>query len=834
VLGNIHSDTLALELLSEMGVNRIITYYPFNDDFTAGFWHNLHGMKILNYSWPGEAFKYLEAQNRDIDVWRTASPYVNDDGSSWGDDVSNVIGDSVNIQVLQMQQQLEGTMWRPQSDLGVMNGWRRREAFITWDVYMKMHYRITCNLVPNGTPPGTQEVATFYWFVKNTEGAGWWRYPGQVLTVNSFQNGPDSLDVMDFAINPAPDSAGTFTLVDDDFEETPPTETATSHAYGDSPLDETQPYHGFSSQWGVPVRMSVFYHGHNQTFQIYNVQIWDEGYHKLFVNTADTTNFYAALRTAFQNQYNAVGDTVFAGWYYDEWPQGPTMHQYEPVKSFVKVNQILQGHVPTMVVNGHQGYPGCQDCYRNYLFGEENNQGVTLPVHMDEFYFLGGSNNCHDNWEYNYTDFSSDVTYLDYQNCERSLQCAIDQYIWGDSALVAGGYGLTPHFDYANSSLLAQVSFVHDDSGRGAKFWSLIQGDDDAADDDTLWSSIRTPSPNETKLGAWLSVACDVDGILWYPMKFGAGLLKWEPDSADICDSSRYTLADGPADVDTTDGRYSAAKKVCNDIQRIAPILEPLTFVSTSASRAFNINYPDSSYESTQRDILATDCDFWGTPYRSVPGICAYAPDGNGWSETAEDYPYVQVSRFRNPNVPLYIPDIEDYWFLIVNRRGLDTERRKIRVTVDIDSAYMDYPYYVDYILGDSTKTSEPGCVERILACSERFIDVILEPGEAELVNFYRSELGCPDTVGHVAARVDSVTAKLYAQNSIMLRWAETTQKDELPFITDTYFIYGSLGDSSAFVPLGFSTTTSYVDSLKANRPRYYYMVEACGDYAGE
>jgi hypothetical protein len=64
VLGHINSEDSAFVLLQEMGVNRIITYYPFADDFTASFWSNLHGMKILNYSWPGEAFKYLEAQNR--------------------------------------------------------------------------------------------------------------------------------------------------------------------------------------------------------------------------------------------------------------------------------------------------------------------------------------------------------------------------------------------------------------------------------------------------------------------------------------------------------------------------------------------------------------------------------------------------------------------------------------------------------------------------------------------------------------------------------------------------------------------------------------------------
>jgi hypothetical protein len=433
-----------------------------------------------------------------------------------------------------MHQQLEGTMWLPESDLGVMNGWLRREAEIDWDVYMKMHYRIIGNLIENGTPPDSQEVATFYWFVKNTEGSGWWRYPGWVLRVGDFSN-PSQLDTLGFTIDPTDGAGNTFTLVDDDFEENPPTETATSHAYGSGPLDEELNYHGFGALWGTPVRMSIFYHGRNHTFQIYNVQVWDEGYDRLFSAPDSIRQRYAdTIRTAFQNQRNSVGDTVFAGWYYDEWPQGPTMHQYEPVKSFVKVNQILQGHVPTMVVNGHQGYPGCDHCFRNYLFGEENSQNVTLPVHMDEFYFLGGSRNCQANWEYNYTDYASDVTYFNYGDCERSLQCAIDQYIWGDSALVEAPYGLTLHSDYANSSLLAQVSFVHD-SGRGARFWSLIQGDDDAADDDTVWSSIRTPSPNEAKLGAWLSVACDVDGILWYPVKFGAGLLGWNPDQADAC-----------------------------------------------------------------------------------------------------------------------------------------------------------------------------------------------------------------------------------------------------------------------------------------------------------
>ncbi|HEY3296164.1 MAG TPA: hypothetical protein VGL38_12065 [bacterium] len=142
---------------SEMGVTHVIPYYPFADDFTADFWHNLHGIKILNSSYPAEAFKYLEAQNRDIIVRDANNQYVHSD--NWKSPVADsTCGDSL---VVQRRSALGDTMWQPQSDLGVWAGWNRREALLGWDVFMPMHFRITCNLVKNGNPPGYQQIASF-------------------------------------------------------------------------------------------------------------------------------------------------------------------------------------------------------------------------------------------------------------------------------------------------------------------------------------------------------------------------------------------------------------------------------------------------------------------------------------------------------------------------------------------------------------------------------------------------------------------------------------------------------------------------------------------------
>lgn len=841
-IGRIANEDTVYERFRELGVNYFIPFYPFADDFTALATRRLDGMKILNASYPGEAFKYLEAQNRDLWIGSLDSNYV--DSSSWKlPTASGEFDEARGLWFLRASQDHPDTMWRPESGLGIWNGWNWREAGITGDIYMPMHYKITCNLVPNGIPEDTQPIATFYWLVRevrdtNWDGiidfTGWWRYPGKVLTVGDFAD-PNRLDTIEFTIDPHPGMSGTFVLLDDDFQ--PTVFSADSHSYGADALDESADGLSYGTLWGVPVRMCIYYHGDNQTFQVYNVSIWDEGYHRLWVSP-DSSDYYADIRSAFQQQY-AGRDTLMAGWYFDEWPQT------EQIKSYVKVNKILQGYVPTMWTNGHSGWPGCDWCPRNILFDEMTRQQVTLPVHMEEFYFLGGRRIYDVNIQWMYTFPQSDTTYFnllggrnDSVLAEKSLQCAIDGYIWGWPTIYTG-WNVPVDEDWlgVHTELLEQVASVH---GNGQKFWAMVQADDDLDSDslDPVGNCVaRRPTPNEVKLGAWLSVALDADGILWYPVGLGGGLLKWDPDSADQCLDPPRGLAIDDAEAVTTD-RYFAAKKACNEILEVAPILESLDFVKTYASRAFLLDYPDQigllESPAIRLDTLANE-SWFNQSYRCVESIQSWVPTAfnqdstavTAWSENPEEHTYVQISRFRSGHTS---PNDEDYWFLIVNRRALSNEFRKIRLTIEVNQSTMCLRRWADYILGDSMiVTAMPP--NREDCHPTRYLDVVLSPGEAELVHFFRDLSPCDTTYAHI----HQLTALPMEGSGIRLNWEQITETDSGDaFVVDTFFVRASRTMKGPFTTIAYSTTNSYVDTSGwSNLPICFYQVQACGHVTG-
>jgi hypothetical protein len=301
---------------------------------------------------------------------------------------------------------------------------------------------------------------------------------------------------------------------------------------------------------------------------------------------------------------------------------------------------------------------------------------------------------------------------------------------------------------------------------------------------------------------------------MWYPWSFG-GLLEWT-------DATRSSIR-------TTD-RYDSARKACNQIQQIAPKLESLEFVKTYASRAFEHYYPNSTYPATTLDVLATNTRWYDQDYRAVDHIKSWAPDTtreDGWAASEESDPYVQVSRFRHPSVPLEDPSIENYWFLIVNRRALSNERRKIELIIQTDSTYENYPYYVHYELGDSTIVTT-GLPDRSQTRLDyRLIDVILNPGDAELVHFYRGGLGCDDN----RVYIPDLTAIREGEYSVRLRWsAPDTTEDGLPFTPYAYRILGLEQFNGDFAILDSTTDTTYVDPYITPGPPSYYMVQACGE----
>ena len=792
---NIDNQEALFQWLDSMRVTCLIPLYPFADDFDYFAMCYSGPMKIYNYAWPVETYKYLEAQNRDFFPWDQSNRYVDDGNLSWKAFVTKVarpVGpNQTDVQVLEANSSVADTMWRATSDLGIWQGWDRRDGPVHGKIYMPMHFRITCNLIPDSTDPPseTQEIATFYWLVANdSDGNGqvdsWWRYPAHVMRTEDFQY-PTQLDEIEFEIDPTPDSAGTFCKVDTTFQDT--LGFANNHAFT-------------FGIWGAQVRMSIFYHGDNQAFQFYKFEAWDEGYHRLLVS-ADTSDWHDSIKVIFQNNYQTNKSKGLGGWYYDEWQQP------EMVKPFVKVNRLMEeAGVPTMIVNGHYGYRNCDHCYRNLLFEEMEAQGVNLTVHMDEMYFLSGTHTCR-HWTYMmWTDTLSDTTYIecDPTDCEvkwglqlyhgrKSLQCSIDEYLFGSKPLY-DNYDVCDTYQWLyddNLSVVEQVAHVHEE---GKKFWAMVAGDDDWPDDSydpNQHSVIRMPTPNEVKLSAWLAVACDADGLLWYPVEMGSGLFDWSTPNVDWClvgnetcdNVSRLMCGDTASIVPTP--RYYAAKEACTDIQQIAPILESMDFTRTYASRAYETNYPSQMVPPTHQD------DFYIEDGRhcwlrrmwtksSSFNLNHYDLDARTFSDAdSPDSTYVQVSRFIAPGMN---PRDEDYWFLVINRRALTTEPKAVCISLDgLGSPSANYS--VDFILQKQhwvTINTDPwDPFDR--HPDERFVFVTLLPGEAELIHFYREQ---SDLV--LDGGIDTtITAPVHLSRNIILRDAKLTIKPDSSRVHD-------------------------------------------------
>jgi hypothetical protein len=210
-------------------------------------------------------------------------------------------------------------------------------------------------------------------------------------------------------------------------------------------------------------------------------------------------------------------------------------------------------------------------------------------------------------------------------------------------------------------------------------------------------------------------------------------------------------------------------------------------------------------------------------PVRGVQFTPIYPTDTTDFDEAPESEPYIQISRFRNRHVPYLDPDIEDYWFLIVNRRALSDEWRKVELDIPVLS---DGPFYVRHVLGDSTQLL-PSPDGREDDCHMRTLTVILRPAEAELIHFMHGENGCQDASAHV----DGLTAITEGDDGIRLRWDEPTQtEDSLPFTPQIYFVLRSTPHyQGPFDTIAYTETNTFLDTLSLSEPIGFYMVHACG-----
>jgi hypothetical protein len=685
-------------------------------------------------------------------------------------------GNSVPVLMIPNDPSTDSTLW--ENGVGNWNGWAQRGC--SWPLnVMPMHFRLRAKIDPDND--ATQHVATLYWYVQDfwTGRSKWRRFPGITVNKSDFNPNPDYpyFSVIDKVI--VPDNR-LFRQITDTLRFTDTLYTACGDDF--QPIDGwfqddtmgccNNPIYfafGGNPSWGGSnnVRLKIESSGHHALY-VYDVEVWDEGFHRLFRAPTDTIAHYDSLIARAFSDERIQSNGKLAAWYYDEFT-------WDAIPAWSKTNQILQhAGLPTFILNDHwfDKYGGG---FRHKLYYTLDTLGVHIPVMMYEFYPYGGDSTCWPSSQFGimpesmWTTSNSDVPYSDTEVCTAcpqpeqenqhftryngkiSLQAGLDVGLWGSEPFLwtAGFQRPLPPRDSTDLALIpgivAQTQRVHE---HGDKFWALIQGGAQEAINYDINDVMngravsRFPTPNEVILNAWLSLSSGVDGIMWYWGMQGprgyvdashyqqqGGLIDWGTDSSHIDTSHNFTV---PKHAYRTQ-RYFAAQKVDHEILRIAPLLESLDFIKTYASRVFQVNYGQHSdtldnlgISSHHEDLLQQYPNEPGHPESYVEYIQTEKPGmPMAWNWEAPNERYVQVTRFKTPG-----ESGEDYWFLIVNRRALVNETR--RISLGISNVYnQNAQYAVQQILANTTTIAANDA-----SIDGKVITVTLQPGEAELVHF--------------------------------------------------------------------------------------------------
>jgi hypothetical protein len=863
-----------LHWYQEMGITNLCVHYrpsDFNDYLAFAFpaSEERESLGVMNERWPGRMYQYLEAQGagRKTRVAYPSDPFLDPTTctGSYGCNVRDTlryVSDQVGTQHAMYIGPGDGTaqeFWRPKVAFGSWKGWSRHQVpeWIPNDTasnrvlgyVMPIRVRLVCDLDPPPDSGDTHVVAVLRWMrnaveFETSDADTQVLYPAVRITADMFSPTATAFDTLVLYVDP----------VDYTWARGARSTPADTQIYVIPDAYDLTPVDSFGYPWDnyyqvFSQRFSItFCDSGGHTFYLYSVEAMDDAYWRMFEAPYDTIHATETMiADSFAADFRRWPYPHMRGWYYDE-----IYDDYAPfLRSWLRVNQILRGSgygLPTFFFNGFAFDDNRQNLQMDsmyYLFNDGFEGSEPSTFMLETYYFWGETDSVSFSWYYPpffFTRYDSDEPYLDstyvgdatwpegqsrQYNGTQSLQRAIDWTYWRvpdttacrvlhheDQCLNITGMEFYPGF-------IDQVQMQHD-PGRGGKLWALLQAG--RGKGDSSLDQWRDPSPQEIKLEAWMAVASDADGIMYYwGMPTGPGPY---PGSAGLFDWEGSGFCQGQSMHAVRNERYYAAKTVDEEILRVTPILEPLKFVKSFSSRAFERNYPDSTHAATALDTL-TDRHWCGDHVRAVKAIRSYEPCSYGdtacFISSPESYPYVQVSRFRNRHVPYLDPDVEDYWFLVVNRRALSDEWRKIEL--DIPVIY-DGPYYVLYVLGDSTKL-QPISTNRETDCHLQTITLVLPPGEAQLIHFTRGENGCQDA----SARVDSLTAILEGEDGIRLNWEEPTQSvDSLPFTPQTYYILRRAQSCNGrYDTIAFTETNTFLDTLALAVPKAFYMVHACG-----
>jgi hypothetical protein len=750
--------------LEDMGVTHVEVYYPRQKDFRDLQDRPITSMRIMNRAYPLGTWRYVTCQSRDL--W----PGELDDFRPSNRWVTGHLGEETSIQApffapTQQCLKAEGIspveMWTP-GMIGTWYGWKDR-AEVCDSTFQPIHFRITADIdvIPNS--PDT--IATLYWMFEYKPGDSargdttWIQYPGIPVLVDSFDNPGQEFSEIDNSL-----SAQDMTVV----------LLNSTH----QPIDTVENFsHAFT---GSQVSMKMVYHG-GHTLYLRRVQVCDEAYWNMFISP-DSSDVREGVANDFATEYNLWSGDRSAGWYFDEWDPWN-----ENLEGLVQVNKtLLQRGLPGIITNGqpsgmirNTAGPCSLSAYgREELYREMDEQGAYIPVHMAEFYLYGGDT-CTTyglTFEYIPTDSNSDAPYVNAEPCSsivdwcssgtrtaysgmKSLQCAIDGSLWG-ARYFYEHFGLDPSpYDYETvqliNTLVPQVQYIHE---RGQKFWVLLDKEETYGGYTSYDSSRFSPKPNELKLSAWLSVAVDADGIMWYDWDLER-LVDWTVPGADWCGGPGW-LCNNSSGLQRGDC-YATLKDAHAKIHSISPTLDLLNFEKTYASRAFEHNYgslgnPKDVLREGPIELGNSEVDFIHTYKWRV----AQGQMDPTWVLENADSAYVQVSRFEMPGA-----DADDHWFLIVNRRALANTiygeaRDKRRVELGISNvADTLAPYFVEKRIANTREftTEHDGH-------SGRSFKVELEPGDAELVHFYKA-----DTSDLVITTPTTIQAPAYFARNIVI-----------------------------------------------------------------
>lgn len=654
------------------------------------------------------------------------------------------------------------TLWRPEF-CGRWYGWGNS--------YMPLRFRITCGADINvGVVGEYPKLASIYWLVQDNvsesyedRSGTWTRYPALVIPADTllFPAGAQTLITIEAAIRP---DTGNFRKLDNLFRD----------------IDSAGSSHRFPANSLRNARLFVAYEG-GHTFYLHKIEVMDERYWRLIYD-ANNESLLDSLGNAFRIEYQA-NQPSHAGWFDDD-----SNHQFARPRARVFMAMEDAG-VPLMPISSFNDQP---QKFFQYL----HEFGMRPQIQCNESYWFGADSTCRPHYatmspntclltatasDSNY--FVVDSTAISCPSCNfpryngiQSLQHALDAGIWGPKPFIVPRSQGTWTEKY-NIGLLRQTQIVH---AYGAEMWPfLLSGsfsntDSEACDYAHPW---RNPTPIEMRLQIWMAVACDVDGIMWYGLlentltnQWGLrGLFEWEPGNG---------FCNGPRAIDTTE-RYTPAKDALEKVFRIWPTLEPLRFKRSYASSTFLHRYAANDSDWVRRDTLYQS----GTFKSTVDSIWSYAPSFLPpptlsevvWQAEPEDRSYVQISRFQMPGAPA-----EDYWFLVVNRRALAHEVRRIRIGID-SVLYPSQPYLAEHLLADQRNVTG-----HFNNGAGRVISVDLAPGDAEFIHFSRL-----DTTDMIITADTVLKAPCHYAKNIIIRGATVTIEPDLDALRDSIIVNG-------------------------------------------